>query len=58
MTSVQNTNYSGNVDILDSGELNSLLDLVKTEEPRKVSEKGRHFNSIFTSKDRDNVINR
>lgn len=58
MTSVQNTNYSGNVDILDSGELNSLLDLVKTEEPRKVPEKGRHFNSIFTSKDRDNVTNR
>jgi hypothetical protein len=44
MTSVQNTNYSGNVDILDSGELNSLLDFGKTEEPRKVSEKGRHFN--------------
>ena len=48
MTSVQNTNYSGNVDILDSGELNSLLDLVKTEEPRKVSEKGSSwYASVF-----------
>ena len=48
MTSVQNTNYSGNVDILDSGELNSLLGLVKTEEPRKVSEKGSSwYASVF-----------
>jgi len=49
MTSVQNTNYSGNVDIDSSGELNSLLDLVKTDEPRKVSVKGRYNMLIFNS---------